>query len=42
MNDSNLKNDFITKVMDFILKNKNSKLKFFDFDSDIKELIITN
>ena len=42
MNDSNLKNDFITKVMDFILKNKNSELKFFDFDSDIKELIITN
>ena len=42
MIDSDLKNDFITKVMDFILKEKNKELKFFDFDSDIKDLIITN
>ena len=42
MIDTDLKNDFITKVMDYILKEKNRELKFFDFDSDIKDLIITN
>ena len=42
MIESDIKNEFITKVMDFILKQKNKELKFFDFDSDIKELIITN
>ena len=42
MIESDIKNEFITKVMDFILKQKNKELKFFDFDSDIKDLIITN
>ena len=33
----------MNKIFDFILKSQNKQdYKFFDFDSDIKELIITN
>ena len=41
--DSKLKNEYMNKIFDFILKSQNKQdYKFFDFDSDIKELIITN
>ena len=41
--DSKLKNEFMNKIFDFILKSQNKQdYKFYDFDSDIKELIITN
>ena len=40
--DSKLKVDFMNKIMDFIMKIQNKDdNKFFDFNSDIKELIIT-
>ena len=41
--DSKLKINFMNKIMDFIMQNLNKEdNKFFDFISDIKDLIITN
>ena len=41
--DSKLKINFMNKIMDFITQNLNKEdNKFFDFISDIKDLIITN
>ena len=40
--DSKLKINFMNKIMDFIMQNLNKEdNKFFDFISDIKDLIIT-
>ena len=39
---SELKSDFMNKILDYVIKNQNKEdYKFFDFNSNIKELIIT-